>query len=322
MSAADFEERRRQGWSELDEMIEGVEKRRPGTDAGQLPRRFREACADLALAQHRMYDGHLVGRLNDLVIRGYKLLYRSRRKGGEAFVRFVTRDFPAKVRDEWRLFWLCSAMFWVPFLSMLALVAADIDWAQAVLRPEGMAEMEQMYGGEEEQIAHLRELHGSNFMMFAFYIQNNVGIDFQIFAGGILACLGTVFFLVFNGVHLGAAAGYVNEACNPQSFWTFVSGHSSFELLGMVVAGMAGMRLGIGVLRPGRMSRSKSIGRAAREALPLIYGAGGMTALAAVVEGFWSAQPLPAELKYGFGFAMWGLHGAYFLLVGRGAREA
>ncbi len=322
MSASDFEERRGEAWSELDRMIEGVEKRRPGTDAGQLPRRFREACNDLALARHRMYDGHLVGRLNELVIRGYKLLYRARRKGAESFVRFVAVDFPAKVRAEWRLFWLCSALFWLPFLAMMALVARDIDWAQAVLRPEGMASMEQMYGGEEEQIAHLREVHGSNFMMFAFYIQNNVGIDFQIFAGGILACLGTIFFLIFNGVHIGAAAGYVNEACNPQSFWTFVAGHSSFELLGMVVAGMAGMKLGVGVLRPGRMSRAKSVGLAARDALPLIYGAGGMTALAAVVEGFWSARMLPADVKYGFGICMWLLHLLYFLVLGRGKRAA
>ena len=61
----------------------------------------------------------------------------------------------------------------------------------------------------------------------------------------------TIFFLVFNGIHIGAAAGYANYACNPESFWTFVAGHSSFELLGMVVAGVAGMRLGLGVLKPG-----------------------------------------------------------------------
>lgn len=322
MNSGNFEERRQQAWRELDQMIESMEKRKPVPGVEELPMRFREACSDLALADHRMYGGRVVGRLNDLVIRGYKLLYRTRRKGTESFVRFVGVTFPATVRKEWRLFWLCSAMFWIPFFGMMAMAWIDIDWVQAVLGPQGMAGLDQMYGGEEEQIAHLRSEWGSNFAMFGHYIRNNVGIDFRIFAGGIVACLGTIFFTIYNGIAIGASAGYVNYACNPQSFWTFVAGHSSFELLGMVVAAMAGMRLGMGVLKPGRMTRSKAIAASAKQALPLIIGGGAMTVLAAVVEGFWSAQPFTPSIKYSFGIAMWLLHVAYFLLLGRGEREA
>jgi uncharacterized membrane protein SpoIIM required for sporulation len=322
MNSGNFQERRKQAWDELDQMIESVEKRRPVPGVEHLPKKFREACSDLALANHRMYGGGVVTRLNELVIRGYKLLYRSRRKGSESFVRFVGVTFPAAVRKEWRLFWLCSAMFWVPFFGMMWMAQVNVDWVQSILGPQGMANMEQMYGGEEEQLSHLRSEYGSNFMMFCHYIQNNVSIDFRIFAGGMVAGLGTIFFTVYNGLAIGAAAGYVNYACNPESFWTFVAGHSSFELLGMVVAAMAGMRLGMGVLKPGRMSRGKAIAASAKQSLPLIFGAAGMTALAAVVEGFWSAQPFPPMVKYGFGAAMWLLHILYFTLLGRGAREA
>ena len=177
----------------------------------------------------------------------------------------------------------------------------DIRWIQAVLGADGMVSMEQMYGGREAQLEHLRSEYGSNFMMFCFYIYNNVAIDFRIFAGGMVAGLGTLFFLLFNGLHLGAAAGYVNHACNPESFWSFVSGHSSFELLGMVVSGMAGMRLGLALLRPGRLPRVRALAEASKKALPLIYGAALMTTLAAVIEGFWSAQSIPSEAKYAFG---------------------
>lgn len=322
MNSADFVQRRRKAWRELDQMIESMEKGKPGPGVEELPLKFREACADLALADHRMYGGSLIGRLNDLVIRGYKLLYRSRRKGTESFVRFVVVTFPSTVRKEWRLFWLCSAMFWVPFFAMMAMAWIDIDWVLAVLGPQGMANLDSMYGGGEQQISHLREEFGSNFAMFGHYIRNNVAIDFRIFAGGIVAGLGTIFFTVFNGIGIGAAAGYVSYACDPESFWSFVAGHSSFELLGMVVAAMAGMRLGMGVLKPGRMTRSKAISHAAKQALPLIVGGGAMTVMAAVVEGFWSAQPLPVMVKYSVGLTMWVLFALYFLLSGRGAREA
>lgn len=322
MKEADFEQRRAEAWKEFDRMVGALERRKIEPGVSELPKRFREVCADLALATNRMYRGTTIERLNSLVIRGYKLLYRTRKKGTESFVRFVAHDFPAAVRSEWRLFWLCSVLFWLPFFGMMAMAWIDLDWVQAILGPEGMASMETMYGSGEDQIANLREEFGSNFRMFGFYIQNNIGIDFSMFAGGIVACLGTIFFLIYNGLSIGAAAGYVNYACDPQSFWTFVAGHSSFELIGMVIAGMAGMRLGLGVLKPGRLSRSKAIAAAAKRSLPLIYGAGGMTALAAVIEGFWSAQPLSPEMKYSFGAAMWTLHFLYFGLLGRGAREA
>ena len=294
-----------------------MERGQPGPGAQDLPRRFREICADLALASHRMYRSTTLDRLNHLVIRGYKILYRSRSGGGERFVRFVARDFPAAVRADWRLFWLCSLMFWLPFFSMLWIAKVDLDWVRAMLGPEQMASMEQMYGSGEDQIAAFREEFGSNFAMFGFYIWNNIGIDFRIFAGGVIGGLGTMFYLIFNGLHIGAAAGYATYACDPQAFWTFVAGHSAPELIGMIVAGMAGMKLGVGVLRPGRMSRGKSLAAAAKRSLPLVYGAGGMTLLAASIEGFWSAQAWEPVVKYSFGGVMWALHVGYFCFLGR-----
>lgn len=322
MNPGSFEERREADWTELDRLVGSVEAGKPASDVETLPRRFREACADLSLARHRMYRGGMIERLNGLVIRGYKLLYRSRSSGCEAVLRFAAVDFPRLVRAEWRLFWLCNALFWLPFFGMLWSVGGDMDWALSVLGPEGMADMEMMYGGREQQISHLREEFGSNFMMFAHYIANNVGIDFQIFAGGVLATLGTIFFLIYNGVYIGAAAGYATHACDAASFWTFVSGHSSYELLGMAVAGMAGMRLGLGVLKPGRLSRADAIAASAKRSLPLLYGAAAMTFLAAVVEGFWSARDVGAGVKYGVGIAGWVLHAVYFLFAGRGHDEA
>jgi uncharacterized membrane protein SpoIIM required for sporulation len=322
MTVGDFEDRNRERWAEYERLVEQLEKGKKGVDASCLPRRFRELCVDLSLAEFRMYGERLEARLNGLVIRGYELLYRQRRTGWDKIAKFLIVDFPNAVRREWRLFWLCSVVFWLPFFVVMLSARHDIQWVQAILGADGMASMDGMYGGREQQIEHLREQYGANFMMFGHYIRNNVGIDLQTFAGGIVAGVGTLFFLLFNGVYLGAAAGYVNEACNPESFWTFVSGHSSYELLGMVVAGMAGMRLGLALLRPGRLPRTRALAEAAKQALPLIFGAMLLTTLAAVVEAFWSARFLPSGLKYGVGIAGWVLHAGYFLWVGKGGRHA
>lgn len=314
-------ERREQRWRELEEILEAAEHRRPEPRLAEVPRRFREACADLALAQARIDRLAVIERLNALVIRCHHFVYRERPGlRWERALRFLTSGFPVVVRREWRLFWLCSVVFWVPFVVLLAAVGRDMAWAQAVLGAEGMAAMDEMYGGGMP-VEHLRSKHGSNFMMFCFYVHHNIGIDFRIFAGGMAAGVGALVFLLFNGVYLGAAAGYVQAAGDAQSFWTFVSGHSAWELTGMVVAGMAGMRLGLGVLRPGRLRRGEAVRRAAARALPLVVGAGVLTLVAAAVEGFWSARVLPGELKYAFGALGWLVVSAWLLLGGRGGGD-
>jgi uncharacterized membrane protein SpoIIM required for sporulation len=322
MTAGDFEHKNQERWAKYERLVNSLSGGRKDLAAGDMPRLFREICADLSLAQSRMYGARITERLNALVIRGYELIYRHGRGGWSRVAEFLVAGFPQAVRRERHLFWLCNAVFWLPFFVMMLSPAHEIRWIQAVLGADGMASMEKMYGSQDEQIAHLREEYGSNFMMFCFYIYNNVSIDFRIFAGGMAAGVGTLFFLFYNGLYLGAAAGYVHEACHPPSFWSFVSGHSSFELLGMVVSGMAGMRLGLAILRPGRLPRIRALTEASRQALPLIYGAALLTTIAAVIEGFWSAQRIADEAKYAFGILGWILCAVYFLTAGRGAGDA
>ena len=250
------------------------------------------------------------------------MIYRKRGIGLRSAVAFFSRGFPRAVRSEWRLFWLCNLVFWLPMLLMMFSSGHDLRWPQAVLGADGIASMERMYSGKGDQIIHARSEHGSNFMMFCYYIYNNVSIDFRIFAGGMLATLGSFFFLLFNGLYLGAAAGYVNHACDPESFWTYVAGHSPYELTGMIVSGMAGLRLGLAILRPGRLPRMRALVVASKRAMPLIYGAAALTVIAAVIQGFWSAQDIPPGVKYAFGGAGWILIAVYFLLAGRGTTDA
>ena len=60
MNSGNFQERRQKAWQELDQMIDSVEKGKPVEGVDELPKKFREACSDLALANHRMYGGSVV----------------------------------------------------------------------------------------------------------------------------------------------------------------------------------------------------------------------------------------------------------------------
>ena len=317
MNRQEFESKNHDEWKAFEEKLEASEKRKETAEDAGIPARFRKVCYDLSLAQYRMFGHRICDRLNGLAIRGYRLIHRKRGAFGEGAIKFVTGTFPQAFRRELKLFVVVSMFFWIPLLAMWWSADREIEWVQALLGPEQMASIEGMYGKDADTVEHLRDEHGSNFMMFAFYINNNVGIDFRLFAGGIFFGIGTLFYLIYNGLFFGAVIGYVEYAGEPELLWRFVAGHSSFELLGMLVVGMAGLKMGFALLAPGQLTRGDALSKAGREGLPLLIGGALMTVLAAVVEGFWSAQKIPVNVKYSVGIAFWVLHLLYFSFVGR-----
>ena len=316
ISRKQFQEMNEDRWqdSELNiACLDGNGKLTP-KQARQLPAAFRKICQDLGLAGERLYGLSLSSRLNGLVMGLFRHFHRSRARLTP--VRFLTRTFPGAFKHNLPLFWFSAALFWIPFLLLLLSGQWGLHWIQSLLGPDGMRSMDAMYGKEGDVLAHGRESYGSDFMMFGHYIQNNVGIDFRVFAGGILYGVGTLFFTLFNGLYLGAAAGYVQAAGDPMKFWTFVSGHSAFELVGLNIASMSGFRLGWGLIRPGQMTRMAALVKNAREALVLLGGAAILTFFAAFIEGFWSAHPNPPALKFTVGAVFWVLTILY-LMSGR-----
>lgn len=298
MKRQEFEDKHAENWRRFEESLEVLEARKKAPEV-EFPALFRQICSDLSLAQYRMYGLRLSDRLNTMVIRGHKQLYRGVSNLWERILRFFVSDFPRAVRADAKLFWLSNAFFWLPALLLVLGAQFDTRWSHSVLGPEVMANLEAMYGEGGDPIAHLREEFGSDFRMFCFYIFNNVSIDFRIFAGGILAGIGSLFFVAFNGIFLGAAVAYIHEAADTERFYGFVSGHAPFELLGMFVAGMAGLRIGFAIIRPGRHSRKQALIHASKRAILFLYGAAALTFLAAIVEAFWSGTRQAPAVKYG-----------------------
>lgn len=323
MKRSSFEERGAREWTEFDNMLQQLEHRRGPrpSDPERLPGLFRQACSDLSLAEHRVYGKGLPERLNSLVIRGYNLIYKPSKPLAEGMLNFFGWTFPRAVRAHARLFWLNMLLFWGGFLAMVISVQFDPIWVQSVLGQEEMLAMDTIWGKRGPTEAG-RDEFASNFLMFCIYIYNNISIDFMTFAGGILFCLGTIFFSVFNGIHLGAATGYVHHACRPDTFYSFVAGHSSFELMALVISGTGGMLLGLSLLKPGRRTRRQALLEAGRAALPLILGAACMTFIAAGIEGFWSARPFEPMIKYSVGLFFWIVLITYLVFAGRGRSPA
>lgn len=322
MQEAEFLRDRKADWERLRLLLAAVDSRRSqgqvrAEDWELLPQLFRRACGDLALARQRMYSRKLIGELNDLVIEANRKLHRDNQGFLWRFFRLMGEEVPQAFRREWQLYVFCSLAFWLPFGLMLWAGKTEFIWVESLLGAEQMQQLDSMYG-PGQGLAEVEDVKLSErFVMFGFYILNNVGIDFRVFAGGVLAGVGVLIILLFNGVYIGAAASYCTENADFEAFWGFVSGHSAPELVGMLLCGMAGMRVGLAWLRPGRLRRSEALGVAGRASLPLLFGGALMTAFAAVIEAFWSPLPMAFATKVWFGVGMWVMIHVYLLFCGR-----
>jgi len=106
----------------------------------------------------------------------------------------------------------------------------------SVMGAESVRDFESMYDPENSAMGRERE-SDTDLLMFGYYIKHNISISFQMFAGGMLFGLGAVFFLFYNGLLLGAAAGHMANIGLGVTFFPFVIGHGAFELTAIVLSG-------------------------------------------------------------------------------------
>lgn len=282
-----------------------------------LPHAFRSLCHDLAIARDRQYSSLLQDRLRVLVLATHQRVYGARKKEGLAVFRFVLHGFPALVRRERRVILLAAALLAVPLLAMLIVLQFYPDAVYLVMSPDAVATYEKMYSPTAKYLGQAHAV-SSEWRMWGMYIANNVGIDFRTFASGLTFGIGSVFFMIYNGLSIGAVAGHLTQIGYIETFWSFVAGHSAFELTGAVLSGGAGLKLAQALISPGLRTRRAALIANAKIAAQLLLGAATLTFLAAFIEAFWSAERLfPAHLKYGVGITMWCITLAYLLFVGK-----
>ena len=314
-----FENRHQAEWDQFAHLLEQLEHDRKVTGAGNFPRDYRRLCQHLALARERGYSSFLIDSLQQQALRGHQQLYRHRSRPGASVLAFILADFPRLVREQWRFVLAASLMFFTSLAGFALLVYLYPELVYNLIPAEQVSEMQSMYDPVAGHLGRTAERAASeDWAMFGYYIMHNIGIAFQTFASGLLLGLGSVFFLVFNGLMIGAVAGHLTYVGYGQTFWSFVIGHGAFELSAIALAGAAGLKLGWALVAPGRLPRAEALRLAARKSVLLVCGGMLFLLIAAFIEAYWSSMTGPSyQTKYLVGAALWLLVVVYLVFAGR-----
>jgi len=314
---AQTQQQRRSDWNRLERLLQqfgsGTIKGTSGEAVAEISDYYRRACADLAMAEQYQLSPSTVEYLHGLVGRAHNFLYRSEQFQFHQWWDLAFRIAPKKIFHD-RCVQVAAVLFFGLF-SLSTYLAYDDEgfpqFASAVIGPD---QMEQMESGFDRDLSRNFD---EGMVMVAFYIQHNTGIGLMCFALGPLIIPG-LFAIAYNGVFLGACFGYMARPSTTggDTFLEFVTAHGAFELTAIAISGGAGLRIGMGWLFTGGLTRFASLQRQAQAAVPIMGVAAILFFLAALTEGLLSPTSLPYLFKAAWAIFSSSLLMFYFIVLG------
>lgn len=304
--------RRRRRWDELSDRLDGLDReltrrgrrRRDAVDLDhdaleQAVLQYRRVLSDYALARARFAGTSAERQLAALVQRANHRLRTDEERSSGGILAFYRDRFPRLFQAMAAEMQLVTALFLCAILLGVALAAAGPEAGAAFLGPDAIEALDR---GE----IWTDKIRDQGSFVSAAIARNNMKVAMTAWAGGLLAGLGSLIVVFFNGMMLGVVAATTAHFDMHGSLLEFISAHGPLELTLILVAGGAGLHLGVAMLREGDESRAVRLGRAARTSVLVLLGCLPFFLLLGFVEGFLSPSPnLSSGLKLTVGVALW-----------------
>ena len=302
-------------WQELSRKLaaDGPLWKLPPSEISRTAALYRAVSTDLMRARALGCTRDVIAYLDALTAQAHNALYAASRSDRRLKLLELALDFPRAFRRAWPFMLASGVLFWLPFALGWFGTLHFTGFAERVLPTSTLESMVDAYSSGFSAGRDANTDAG----MTGFYVYNNVGIAFRCFATGILFGLGSIFFLVYNGLVTGTVFGYVQRSGHAENILTFTCGHSPFELTAIVIAGGAGLYMGFALLGTSGLTRVASLRAIADDLISLILGAAFFLFIAALVEGWWSPSSLPSPVKWAFAALMSLLVPGFLLLYGR-----
>lgn len=292
-----FVEEKKERWRELLSILntisrKGMKKLTVG-ETEVFPRLYRQTCSDLAEARMLKLSPDVLDYLNNLTGQAHHYLYFMKPLSGRDLLVFFRRDLPDTLLKNGKYVLAALIMFWVSAAGSFFASLSSPDFPAKFMSGSMLEYMEDMY---REPVGTGRS-GGERAGMAAFYIQHNTSIAFLCFATGIFLGLGSIYFLIYNGIFLGTVIGYLTSAGLGSHIGEFITAHSFLELNAIAIAGAAGMKLGFSILGAWRNYSGEPLRDSKNDILTLVAAAAVMLFFAALTESMISPSTLAWRWK-------------------------
>ena len=286
----------------------------------ELSNLFVEITEDLSYARTHYPKRTVRVYLNNLAQDVFTSLYRIKNRPFSRFIQFWTKSLPLEAYRMRKDMLVALLIFMVSGFIGVISTANDIKYAEVILGSDYISMTD---GHIDEWVAEQNKLAKDNSVdfkngefkgsplkvyetmdawpMFSFIFFNNIRVAFFMFILGLVFGVGTLFFLVYNGIMVGTFQSYfyykgliIKQSLFYATFLTIWI-HGAFEITGIVLSAACGFSLGRSLMFPKTLTRLQSLQLGAKRGLKVFIGISVFIFIAAILESWVTRQYNMAE---------------------------
>jgi uncharacterized membrane protein SpoIIM required for sporulation len=270
------------------------------TELEELVATHRSVVSDFAWARTHFPESAVTARLRSLAFEGHRLLAKPEPPLLRRAWRFLALGYPAVFRECLPTVAVATGLFCGGTVMGIVVGGVNPDMARLFIGEEGL---EGLRHGTIWTDAIGDQMSSTTLSTAIF--TNNIKVALIAWAGGVLAGLGSVFALLFNGLMFGSVlvVSWRYDLLDRLHAW--IAAHGPLELFLICVAGGAGLELARGMVEDQGIPRAQATAEAGRRSVRLALGTVPWFVLCGIIEGTVSPDmALPTAVKQVVGVAL------------------
>jgi len=249
----------------------------------ELAHRFIDITNDLAYAKTFYPKSQTTAYLNGIASVLHQAIYKNKKEEKGRFARYWKYELPL-LFHQYRKQIIYSFIFFIIAASIGVLSAKYDDRFVRLIMGDSYVNMTNENIAKGDPFGVYKKT--GEFQMFFQIAANNVWVSLVMFVSGVIFSIGPVFFLLKNGIMLGAFEYYFfSKGLGAQSILVIWI-HGTLEILAIIIAGGGGLVLGHGLLFPKTYTRLVAFKNSAKDATKIALGIIPIILMAAFFESF------------------------------------
>lgn len=278
MRETQFISENQEKWQEFEKSLN-----QNNADPEKLSQLFIQITDDLSHARTFYPNRSVRVYLNSLAQRIFFRIYKSPQRSANRLITFWTHELPMVIHESRSAFRLSFFVFTIALLIGMLSSAMDPGFANIVLGDSYVnMTLENISSGDPMKVYKQK----GAFNMFLGITLNNLMVALRTFIFGAFFIIGSLVFLIENGVMVGTFQYFfIERNLFLESFLTIWI-HGTLEISAIIIAGAAGITMGRGLVFPGTYTRIQSFQLSAKRGLKIMIGIVPIIILAGFFEGF------------------------------------
>ncbi len=280
MRETSFIKQNKDKWKEFESIVESNDK-----DPDKLIDLFVQITDDLSYSRTFYPNRSVRVYLNNLAQQIFYSIYKNKKSRLSRLSFFWTDELPQLVYES-RIAFRISFFVFLIALAIGALSSAMDPEFPRVMLGDGYVDMtiENIESGDPMKVYK----EGGQFSSALGITINNIKVAFLTFLLGVFFVIGSIAILISNGIMVGAFQYFFYDHGLLQESALTIWMHGTLEISAIVIAGAAGITMGLGLVFPGTLSRLQSFQISARRGLKIMVGIVPIFIIAGFIEGYFT----------------------------------